>query len=248
MALREELEKQGNWLFRGRSYLPLLIFPILLIALRDPGCLEQVFGDTVDGIYESLCIAISFLGFTIRCITIGYAPKGTSGRTTKSQEAETLNITGMYSILRHALYFGNFFIFLGITLFVEVWWFCLIAILSFFIYYERIMFAEEEFLRAKFGELFLKWAYKTPAYWPKFKNWNQPSQPFSFRNVLKREYTGFFVIIFSFTFLEMIGELFAEGRLELDLAWIIFFSVGLLIYLVLRTLKRKTRILHVEGR
>ena len=248
MVLREQFEKQGKWLFRWRSYLPLLIFPILLFALRNSEYLEQVLGDTVDDLYEVLCIAISFLGLTIRCITIGYVPKGTSGRNTKRQVAEALNTTGIYSILRHPLYFGNFIIFLGITMFVQVWWFSLIAILAFFIYYERIMFAEEEFLRNKYGISYIKWAEKTPAFLPKFKNWQQSCLIFSFRNVLKREYSGFFAIITSFTFVEIIGDLFDEGRLELDLTWIIFFSVGLLSYLVLRTLKKKTTILHIDGR
>ena len=59
MALREELERQGNWLFSRRSYLPLLILPILLIALRNS---EQVLGDTLDDFYEVLCITIFFSG------------------------------------------------------------------------------------------------------------------------------------------------------------------------------------------
>ena len=33
MALREELRKQGNWLFRWRSYLPLIMIVIVLLAM-----------------------------------------------------------------------------------------------------------------------------------------------------------------------------------------------------------------------
>lgn len=248
MAIREELEKYGNWLFRWRSYLPLLILPILLIALRNSEYLERHVGDLPDHLWEGFCIGISFLGLIVRCLTVGYVPKGTYGRNTKEQRATTLNTTGMYSIVRHPLYLGNFIIFLGITLFVEVWWFALIAILAFWLYYERIIFAEEEFLRKKYGALFLEWAEKTPAFLPKFKNWQQPSIPFSFRNVLKREYSSFFGIAASFTFLEIAGDILAEGKLELDLAWAILFIIGLIIYLTLRTLKRKTKILDVEGR
>jgi len=248
LALREEIEKQGGWFFRWRSYLPLLIIPILFIALRHSEYLEQVFGETTDNLYEGLCIAIAFLGLTMRCMIIGYVPEGTSGRNTKRQEAETLNTAGMYSILRHPLYSANFIIFLGITLFVQVWWFSLVAILVFFVYYERIIFAEEEFLRRKFGNLYLEYANKTPVFWPNFKNWQPPSLPFSFRNVLKREHSGFFAIIATFTFLEIVGDLFVEGILELSLAWIIFFSLGLVIYLVFVSLKKNTRLLNVEGR
>lgn len=248
MALREELEKQGNWLFRWRSYLPLLFLPVLLIALRESEYLELVFGDTVQDFYEIFCITISFLGLAVRCITIGFVPKGTSGTNRKQQNAEVLNTTGMYSIVRHPLYFGNFLIFLGITLFIQVWWFNIISILLFWLYYERIMFAEEEFLRKKFGNFYLEWAEKTPAFFPKFGNWKQPSLSFSFRNVLKRECIGFFEIITSFTFLDIVSDIFTEGKLELDLGWAIFFTIGLIIYLTLRTLKKKTKILDVDGR
>lgn len=248
MTLREELEKQGNWLFRWRSYLPLFILPVLLIALRESEYLERVFGDTIEDFYEGFCIAISFLGLAVRCITIGFIPKGTSGRNTKEQKAEVLNTTGMYSIVRHPLYFGNFLIFLGITLFIQVWWFNIISILTFWLYYERIMFTEEEFLRKEFGDLYLEWAEKTPAFLPKLGNWEQPSVSFSFKNVLKREYTGFFVITTSFTFLDMASDIFTEGKMELDLGWAILFTSGLIIYLTLRTLKKKTKILDVDGR
>jgi len=248
MAFREELEKQGKWLFRWRSYLPLLVLPIVFIALRNSEYLENAFGDTADRVYEGFCLTLSFTGLMIRCMTVGYIPRGTSGKNTKGQKAESLNITGMYSIVRHPLYVGNFFIFLGITLFLQVWWVSLMAVLTFFIYYERILFAEEEFLRNKFGELYLNWASKTPVFFPKVKNWQQPSLQFSVRAVLGREYSSFFAIIASFTFLEVAGDLVAESKLELDVSWIVFFSTGLIIYIVLRTLKKRTRILHIAER
>jgi len=75
----------------------------------------------------------------------GYAPRGTSGRHTLRQEAKRLNSSGMYSLLRHPLYLGNALMWLGISLFVHVWWVVVISMLIFWIYYERIMFAEEEF-------------------------------------------------------------------------------------------------------
>lgn len=248
MTLRKKLEKQGNWLFKWRSYLPLFILPVLFIALRESEYLERVFGDTIEDFYDVLCLLISFAGLAVRCITVGFVPAGTSGRNTKKQKAEVLNTKGMYSIVRHPLYLGNFFIFLGITLSIQVWWFTILFVLAFLIYYERIMFAEEEFLRGKFQDIYLQWAEKTPAFLPDIRNWKQPSIPFSFRNVLKREYTGFFIITASFFFLDIMTDFFTEGKLGLDLGWLILFTVGLIIYLALRTLKKKTKILDVDGR
>ena len=247
MTLYEKLYTQGSWLFRWRSYLPLLILPVLLIALNESEFFERVLGIS-DLFWEIFCLLLSFVGLAIRCLTIGYVPKGTSGRNTKNQIAEVLNTTGMYSIVRHPLYLGNFFIFLGIALFIQVWWFALICILTFVIYYERIILAEEEFLRAKYGVLFIEWAEKTPAFLPKFKNWQKPVLPFSFKNVLKSEYRTFFIISTSFPVLDSLEDLFAEGRFKIDIGWGMLFVFGTISCLLLRLLEKRTNLLHVEGR
>ncbi len=248
MALREELQKQGDWCFRWRSYWPLPILPILLIALQNSGSIERLAGNLADDLWEGLCIAISFAGFAVRCITTGCVPEETSGGNTKRQIAKTLNTTGTYSIVRHPLYLGNFIIVYGITLFVQVWWFTLIVILAFWLYYERIILAEEDFLAERFGTLYVKWAEKTPAFLPKFRMWQRPSLPFSPRTVIREQYSTLFAIISSFTFLEVVGDIFVERKLALDPAWAIFFIIGLTTYLVLTTLKKKTQILDVNGR
>ncbi len=231
-----------------RSYLPLILFPILLIALKETEYIETLFGDFADDLWELFCIVVSFGGLFIRGITIGYTPRGTSGRNTKKQIADRLNTTGIYSVVRNPLYLGNFLIMLGFVMFTQAWWAVVIAILLFWIYYERIIYAEEEFLREKFAKLFLQWAKSTPAFIPKLTRWQKPDLPFSFRNILKREYTGFFVIIITFTLLEIAGDFISEGIFEFDTEWIIFFITGVVVYLTLRTLKKKTKILHVEGR
>jgi len=248
MALREDIERQGSWLFRWRSYLPLLGIPVFVIALRQSGILEKKFGDSVGDFWGNCAIIISFLGFIVRCITAGYAPRGTSGRNTKSQVADMLNTTGMYSISRNPLYLGNFIIILGITLFIQVWWLTLLVWFGFWIYYERIIFTEEEFLRSKFNDQFMEWAKKTPIVIPRFRNWQKPGLGFSFRTVLRREFSTFFSIVTTFFFLEISTNFLTQKRLAVSNSWLTFFIISLFIYLTFLFLKKKTKLLNVIGR
>jgi protein-S-isoprenylcysteine O-methyltransferase Ste14 len=248
MALREDIEKQGNWLFRWRSYLPLLGIPIFIISLRDSGILQKKFGDSVGDLWETCAIIVSFLGLLVRCVTAGYAPGGTSGRNTKFQVAQTLNTTGMYSVSRNPLYLGNFIIVLGITLFIQVWWLALLVWFGFWLYYERIIFTEEEFLRVKFKDQFLGWAKKTPIIIPRFRNWETPKLTFSLRTVIRREFSTYFSIVSTFFFLEVITNFINRKRLTVHNSWVTFFVISLAIYLTFLFLKRKTKLLKVADR
>lgn len=248
MALREDLEKQGAWLFKWRSYLPLLFIPLFVIALRDFEFIERIFGSKIGDFWESIAVIVSFLGLLIRCFTLGYVPRGTSGRNTQSQAAEMLNTTGMYSITRNPLYLGNFVIIFGVTLFIHVWWLALIVWIGFWLYYERIIFAEEEFLRRKFSREFTAWAQRTPMVIPHFKNWRKPDLQFSFKTVLRREFSTYFAIVAVYFFLEITGEFIAEKRFFVHTSWLIFFLVSMAIYFTLLILKKKTHILDVVGR
>ncbi|OGF62972.1 MAG: hypothetical protein A2Y62_04905 [Candidatus Fischerbacteria bacterium RBG_13_37_8] len=238
MDIKERLEKQGSTLFKLRSYFPFLILPILVIALQDSALIEQAFGETVERLFNYFCIAVAFSGLFTRCLTVGYVADNTSGRGTKKQEATTLNTTGMYSIVRHPLYLGNFIVFAGMTLFIKVWWYYVIAFLAFWLYYERIMIAEEGYLRQKFGELFAHWAEKTPAFIPNVKAWETPSQKFSYKMVLRREYSGIFAITTYFTILHVAQEFIATGKMQLQLEWAIFFIIGFVLYITLMILKK----------
>lgn len=248
MALREDLEKQGAWLFKWRSYLPLLLVPLFVIALKNSEFVERIFGDDIGDFWESIAVIISFLGLTIRCFTVGYVSRGTSGRNTQSQVAEMLNTTGMYSISRNPLYLGNFVIMLGITLFIQVWWFALITWIGFWLYYERIIFTEEEFLRRKFGSEFTAWAQKTPMVFPCLKNWRKPDLSFSFKTVLRREFSTYFAIVAAYFFLEILGNLLTEKHFFVRNSWLIFFFVSMAIYFTFLILKKKTHVLDVVGR
>ncbi|HRS53931.1 MAG TPA: DUF1295 domain-containing protein [Bacteroidales bacterium] len=118
MGLYEEFVRTGNFLFKNRSFIPLFLYVIATIAI----IISPFEICTFNNVWWSmLCFAISIFGLIIRALTIGYTPAGTSGRNTKEgQIAETLNTTGMYSIVRHPLYLGNFIMWLGLILYIAI--------------------------------------------------------------------------------------------------------------------------------
>lgn len=241
MALREELKKQGNWLFRWRSYLPLIMIIIVFLGMgyfEYPGHSEPY-----DDIWEIICMLISFSGVGIRFFTVGYTPEGTSGTNTRKQIADSLNTVGMYSVVRHPLYLGNFIIWFGLSAFFHLWWCSLIVTLIFWLYYERIMFAEEEFLREKFGDKYSEWAEKTPAFIPDFRKWSSSEVAFSFRKAIKNEYKSIFAIIVAFLVLEIIGDIFVKHKFEIDKMWLSILVAGSIMYIIIRFLKKRTKIL-----
>ena len=244
MPLREEFDRTGQWLFRWRSYLPLLLFLPVLAALHD----FTYFGGShaLDLAWEAVCIGVAFTGLLVRAATVGFAARGTSGRnTSEGQVAATVNTTGLYSLVRHPLYLGNYLMWLGPALFPRRWWLPLLVSLIFCVYYERIMFAEEEFLRRKFGALYEEWASATPAFLPFTRGWRQrwrrPALPFSLATVLQREYSGFYGAVATFTVLETVADRAAMGRWTWDPAWVAFFAGGTLVYVALLLAKRRTR-------
>jgi protein-S-isoprenylcysteine O-methyltransferase Ste14 len=246
MPLREELSKSGDFLFRWRSYLPLLMIVLVLSAMPNvehPGHREKL-----DQLWEVFCLFISFAGLAIRVATIGYTPQGTSGTNTSRQIAEVLNKSGMYSATRNPLYLGNFIIWFGISMVPRMWWLCVIVVLMFWLYYERIIFAEEEFLRAKFGESFLAWAERTPVFVPSFRNWQSSEMTFSFRKVLSNEYKSFYATIIAYVVIELVSGVFAHHRLELDGMWLTILSVSSVFYVFVRVLKKKTTALDGASR
>ena len=198
---------------------------------------------------ELIFLGVSLFGQLIRILTVGFTPKNTSGRNTvNGQLADELNVTGIYSLLRHPLYLGNFFMWLGPVLFLRSVGVTIVFGLIYWLYYERIMFAEEQFLRRKFGDIYDKWSEKVSSFIPWTFHFIRPGLPFSIKNVLKREYNSFVNIFVIFIVLDVFRNYFLSERIYLTKMWIWIFVAGGVIWLVVRTIHKQTKWLEVEGR
>jgi len=245
MALVHEFERSGNWLFKRRSWLPAAFIVIGIIVLYLTNRQAIIFNPTAELIF----LGVSLLGEAIRIYTVGYAPKNTSGRNTSAgQIADELNTTGIYSLVRHPLYIGNFFMWLGPVLFVRTPVFFVFFVLIYWLYYERIMFAEEQFLRNKFGEAYDKYSEKIRSVIPRFTGYIRPALPFSVRSVLKREYNSFVNIFIIFMVLDLFRNYFLSERLYLTPLWIYLGIPAGIIWITIRLIYKKTSLLNDDGR
>jgi protein-S-isoprenylcysteine O-methyltransferase Ste14 len=246
MALIHSFESEGSWLFRYRGQMPLLLFILAVPAVYYTS--YDNISDEKIRLINYLSVFLSALGFLIRAYTIGTTPSGTSGRNTTSQVAEHLNTRGIYAIVRHPLYLGNYLMWIGIVLFTKSISFTIIVSLLYWLYYERIMFAEERFLERKYGNVFLEWSKNVPAFFPDFRLFKKSNIPFSIKSVLRREYSGLLATVTGFVFVEfLIGwkkwEAFAVGN-----TMIYLFACTLAVTMILRTLKHNTAVLNEKDR
>lgn len=239
MALIEEQIKTGNWLFKHRSYLPIVLFILYYFGLIQDVKSIDLFQNKN---WLIICFLVSLLGQFIRVITVAKVPMDTSGRNTKKQKAGSVNKLGIYSILRHPLYLGNYFMWLGMFLLVPILWVQIIFSLIYWLYYERIMIAEEEFLREKFGSEYTDWSEDVSAFIPSFKNYKKNTQSINFKNIIKREYTSFTAMIILFILLIHINNWVCFGNWNLGYSSTLSLSIIIIFYIIMRFFKKKTTV------
>ena len=260
MALIQEFERTGNFLFKYRGQIPVIIF---LIAVPIVCCTNQAWYKEVglghyDGWHAAICVIaflISLAGLVLRAYTVSTTPKGTSGRNTQSQVADQLNTKGVYSVVRHPLYLANYLIWAGILVFTMNVWAFLIVSLLYWLYYERIMFAEEAFLRGRFGEQFEEWASRVPAFLPRLRNREKSPMTFSWKTFVRREYVTIYSTIFTYTIADYLLFVLMNQNILTCIPlhqwlrpslWIL--AVATVLLIAIHLVKHHTRILKNDNR
>lgn len=240
MPLQEELEIQGNWLFKNRSYLPIVILIIgaFMVYIRE----INTYGLPISRSYQLLCVGVGLLGLLIRIYTVGYTPDNTSGRNVAGQVADVVNTKGIYSMVRHPLYLGNFFMWLGAAMVCANLWFIIAFCFFYGMYYERIMYAEEQYLRKKFDAAYINWASVTPAFFPAFSKFVSSDVSFNWKKVIKNEKNGIVGLFLIFLLFDAIGAYVNPTR-GLYQPLIICALLSLIWYIIIKVLTKTTDLL-----
>lgn len=245
MLLRDRLVDEGNFLFKYRGLLPILfLFGECAFLIFSP---ERILSSYFS---QMSYLAIGLSGLAIRVFVVGYSPADTSGRNTlEGQKAASLTTTGAYSLVRNPLYLGNFFLWLSIALFTENLLFTLVFSCIYWLYYERIILAEEAFLQAKFKEIYIQWAERTPAFIPLFTGYIPPTIPFSWKKVVKKEKNGLAALFCLFFLLDCLQKYCLNPSFQpTDSVWSIPFFVSAIFYFLLKYIKRFTQLLEETSR
>lgn len=120
-----------------------------------------------------LGLALALLGEGIRTWASGYLFKN-----------EELAQKGPYSLVRNPLYFGSFFLGLGITFMAGQRWLILFYPLLFLPLYIGKIKIEERELENKFGELARNYFNRVPRLIPKLSNYCPPTSAWNMERVL----------------------------------------------------------------
>ena len=243
MSFNKSLEHLGNQLFKYRGFVP-VIFAVGAFYIQLIDTTERLSY----GLVEEIAFFLVVLGHLIRALTVGHRSMQTSGRNRSHQVAEVLNTKGMYSVVQHPLYLANILIWIGWTTLLCIPWLIVVATFVFVVYYLFIIYAEEQFLRGKFGQDYERWHRRTPRLIPNPFLYASNSNDFSWRIVFKNEYPGWTaslsiaLCIYSlllnrlYPFLEH-PDLYWKG-------WLVFGSGIAIFGLTFRYLKHRTKLFH----
>lgn len=233
---RVHRSRSGDFLFRWRGQLPILLLPLFLLGLIEAGLPAALPPGVRAWQWFSLAIALS--GLAVRVVAVGTAPPGTSERSTTSPRASRLRTTGLYSVMRHPLYAGNLVTAVGLALFTTSWFVPAVVLAVGVLYHRAIAAHEEAFLEERFGGAFADWRRRVPPFVPRLSGYVPSDTPFSWRRAAGREFHGLLVIGSVLFVLDLTRSALATGRLVFDPAWTGVFLLTAVVFVVCRTLKR----------
>lgn len=221
--------KFGNWVFHNRNWFFALFYATMFIpsfALTDDFSIQIGLG-----------LALFLFGVMSRGITIGleYIVRGGLYRQIY---ADKLVTSGIYSICRNPMYFGNILILLGVGIFANSALFVFLTIPIFIFLYAAIILAEQSFLENKFGEEYKLYKQNVNAIIPDFTKIIEAfkGQEFNLKKVIRKEYNSFYLYL---------GGLLLLLLYQKHISFIYFLIIGgilLVSYLTIRFMKKKNRL------
>lgn len=230
----------GNFFFKYRNFL----FIFLYLALFIPS--PQIFRESALGpdyyLYPLIIgLSITVIGQLIRGVTIALAYIVRGGKD-KKVHADDLVTEGFFNHCRNPLYVGNILMLVGVGILINSLLFMVVFIPLFLFIYQAIVLAEENFLRAKFGQQFDAYCSRVNRWMINFKGIGQTISSMSFngkRWLIKEYNTQTIWLLGIAVILLFYYPQITEGNVELRNTLALIGAVILAIYyLLIRYLKK----------
>lgn len=230
--MKDRRLKIGFFLFKHRSFTPIPLIVLVFIFFKP---LNLGRGNTLLNVFGLL---VSLFGELTRTAAVGYSFSGTSGRESYLK-ADSLNTTGIYSIVRNPLYIGNFFIFCGLIIV-----FANIGALIFFAFflilqYYFIILAEEDFLKKEYGAVYEEYCSRVRRIAPSFKDYRKNRNPFSYRKVIFKENDSIFNLLFMFFLILVYKERIFHGFIGDPFIYVIPVVLLIISYIIIKIIKKR---------
>jgi protein-S-isoprenylcysteine O-methyltransferase Ste14 len=221
----------GKFLFRFRTFTPLPLIVLTFVFFRPLSPAPA---------WSWVGLALALLGEGIRVASVGFAGSGTSGRES-FLKADSLNTSGLYSLARNPLYWGNMLIFAGLlTVFANPFALALFVVFL-FLQYHFIVLAEESFLREQHGPAYENYCRRIRRWLPRFDRHAPPGRPFDLKKVLFKENDSCFNLLFGALLVLAWKENYFSGRLRRPLAFAATAIVLIALYAGVKVLKKRGR-------
>ncbi len=219
----------GKFLFKFRSFTPLPLILLTFIFFRPL---------SASPLWTFAGLAIAFLGEGLRIASVGFAGSGTSGRES-FLKADSLNTSGLYSLARNPLYWGNLLIFAGLLGVFANPWALALFIVFLFLQYHFIVLAEESYLRERHGAAYLEYCDRVRRWLPRFDRWLAPAARCDWKKVFFKENDSCFNLLMAALLILAWKEKYFSGMIRQPL---FFAGAGLaliLFYAWVKFLKKK---------
>lgn len=174
--------------FRAISVVPVVLLIFFIFAPVDAGRFNSIL--------NAGGFLIALIGAATRINAVGHAKPYTSGRE-NFLRAESLNTSGLYSIVRNPLYVGNFLVYNGLLIAYFSPGALVFFNVFFIINYHFIILSEERYLENQFGQAYRDYLLRVPKVLPRFSLYRKNDHPFRLaRAVYKEKNTTFYWVSF----------------------------------------------------
>jgi protein-S-isoprenylcysteine O-methyltransferase Ste14 len=164
--------------FRAISVVPVILLILFIFDPLDAGRCNPIL--------NLLGFLIALAGAATRIVAAGYAKPFTSGRE-NYLKAESLNTSGVYSIVRNPLYVGNFLVYNGVLVAYSSPAALAFFNVFFFLNYYFIILSEENYLQGQFGDAYREYRKTVPKVIPRFGLYRGNEHPFNPARALFKE-------------------------------------------------------------